>query len=205
MITLDILKQLCPSTKEATLQSYVDPLNKVSDQAQLTGHKNRVAAFLAQVSFESGYFNFTEENLNYNAQGLVANFGSYFPTLTSAQPYAHNPQKIADKVYANLMGNGDEASGDGWTYHGRGLIQLTGKWMYQKFATSMSKGLSDTITYLGTTEGATVSSGWFWTFNKLNTYVDANDFIGLTKHINAGARGLTDREHQYAIALKVLG
>jgi putative chitinase len=205
MITLNVLQELCPGTKPIILQSFVDPLNLVSDQAQLTGHKNRVAAFLAQVSYESGYFNFIQENLNYSAQGLVQTFNNYFPNLATAQPYAHNPQKIANKVYANRMGNGNEASGDGWTYRGRGLIQLTGKWIYGKFATSIGKSLDDTVKYLETNEGATVVAGWFWTFNKLNTYVDSNDFVDLTRHINGGTNGLADREHQYAIALKALG
>lgn len=205
MITLDILKHICPSTKGDTLQSFVDPLNKVSDQAQLTGHKNRVAAFLAQVSFESDYFISVEENLNYSAAGLVKTFKTYFPNLLSAQPYAKNPQKIANKVYANRMGNGDTASGDGWTYRGRGLIQITGKDNYQKFATSLNKTLPDTIAFMQTPQGATECSGWFWSFNKLNTYVDKDDFIGLTRRINGGINGLADREKQYAIALKALG
>jgi len=205
MITLDILKKLCPSTKEDTLKLYVDPLNKVSDQIQLTGHKNRVAAFLAQVSFESDYFTSVEENLNYSALGLTKTFKKYFPTLAKATPYAKNPAKIANKVYANRMGNGKPASGDGWTYRGRGLIQITGKDNYEKFAASLNKSLPDTIVFMQTPQGATECSGWFWSANKLNTYVDANDFGALTKHINGGDNGSADREKQYAIALKALG
>jgi len=205
MITLDVLKQLCPSTRKATLALYVEPLNKISNQISLTGNKNRVAAFLAQISYESGYFNFVEENLNYSATGLVTTFNKYFPTIESAQAYAHDPRKIASKVYANRMGNGNEVSGDGWTYRGRGLIQITGRQTYEKFAKSMNKSLASTIIYTGTTEGATECAGWFWSFNKLNTYVDKNDFVGLTRHINGGIHGLTEREKQYEIALKALG
>jgi len=204
MITLDTLKQLCPSTKEDTLKLYVDPLNKVSDQTQLTDPRNRMAAFLAQVSFESGYFNHVKENLNYSAPGLVKTFGKYFPNLASAHAYARNPQRIANKVYANQMGNGDEESGDGWTYCGRGLIQITGKQNYTKFAASIDKTIDEAVAYLETPEGAVASAAWFWSSNKLNKYIDKNDFVGLTRRINGGIHGLPEREHQYAIALKAL-
>ena len=204
MITLDILKKLCPKTKEETLISFVDPLNTVAVQAQLNGNKNRTAAFLAQTSCESAYFSKIEENLNYSAQGLVTTFSKRFPTLASAEPYARQPERIANKVYANRMGNGDEVSGDGWRYRGRGLIQLTGKQTYQQYADSIKKSLADTVIYLGTTEGATASAGWFWTLNALNKYVDNNDFVGLTKHINGGTNGLDIRQQQYAVALKAL-
>jgi putative chitinase len=204
MITLDVLKKLCPKTDTTMLSSFVDPLNTVAVQAQLNGNKNRMAAFLAQTSCESAYFSKTEENLNYSAQGLVNTFSKKFPTLVSAQAYAHQPERIANKVYANRLGNGDEASGDGWRYRGRGVIQLTGKQTYQQYADSIKKSLADTVIYLGTAAGATDSAGWFWTLNKLNKYVDNNDFVGLTRHINSETNGLEIREQQYAVALQAL-
>jgi putative chitinase len=102
------------------------------------------------------------------------------------------------------MKNGDEASGDGFKFCGRGLIQLTGRDNYTKLAYSLEMTLEQTIAYLETPSGATASAGWFWDNNKLNTYCDNGDFIGLTKRINGGTNGLEDRQHHYDIAFKWL-
>jgi putative chitinase len=163
-----------------------------------------MAAFLAQVAHESGGFNFVRENLNYSAAALNKVFKKYFPTLASAQPYARKPEKIANKVYANRMKNGPESSGDGWKFRGRGLIQLTGRDNYTKFAASIDKSIDEAIAYLETPEGAVASAGWFWDVNKLNVYCDENDFVGLTRRINGGTNGLADRRHHYDLALKAL-
>jgi putative chitinase len=203
-VTLDLLKQLCPSTKAATLAKYVEPLNTVGSHYDLFANPKRMAAFLAQVAHESGGFNFTKEGLNYSAQALNRTFKKYFPTVASAQPYARNPQKIANKVYANRMGNGPESSGDGYKFCGRGLIQLTGRNNYTRFATAIGKTLDEAIQYLETPEGAVASAAWFWDVNKLNIYADKGDFVGLTRRINGGTNGLADRQHHYAIALKAL-
>lgn len=203
-VTLDLLKQICPSTKATVLAKYVDPLNIVGQHYGLFKNPKRMAAFLAQVAHESGGFNFTKEGLNYSAQGLTKTFKKYFPTLASAQPYARKPAKIANRVYANRMGNGPESSGDGYKFCGRGLIQLTGRNNYTKFATSIGKTIDDAIVYLETPEGAVASAAWFWDANKLNIYADKGDFVGLTRRINGGTIGLADRQHHYAIALKAL-
>jgi putative chitinase len=163
-----------------------------------------MAAFLAQVAHESGGFNFVKEGLSYSAVGLNKTFKKYFPTVASAQPYARNPAKIANKVYANRMGNGPERSGDGYKHRGRGLIQLTGKDNYTRFAKSIDKTVDEAIAYLETSEGAVASAGWFWDVNKLNVYADKGDFVGLTRRINGGIIGLSDRKHHYQIALKAL-
>ena len=102
------------------------------------------------------------------------------------------------------MGNGTEASGDGFKFRGRGLIQLTGKDNYSRFAKSIGKTLNEAVAYLETAEGAVASAGWFWDANKLNVYADKGDFVGLTKRINGGTIGLADRKHHYDIALKAL-
>jgi putative chitinase len=203
-VTIDLLRHLCPTTKQPILQKYVDPLNTVGEHFGLYENTKRMAAFLAQVAHESGGFNFTKEGLNYSAEALNRIFKKYFPTVASAQPYARNPQKIANKVYANRMGNGDEASGDGYKFCGRGLIQLTGKSNYTKFANSIHKTLDEAVTYLETPEGAVASAGWFWDANKLSIYADKDDFVGLTKRINGGTIGLEDRKAHYAIALRAL-
>jgi putative chitinase len=165
----------------------------------------RVAAFVAQCAHESGGFKFLKENLNYRAEGLNKTFRKYFPTLESAQPYAKNPQKIANKVYANRMGNGDEASGDGWRYCGRGLIQLTGKNNYTFFAGSLDIPVEEASEYLQTFEGAVQSACFFWEQNKLNQWADKGDILTLTKRINGGTIGLEDRIKHYEHALHIFG
>ena len=203
-VTLELLKELCPKTKATVLSKYVDPLNKIGEHFDLFENPKRMAAFLAQVAHESGSFNFTKEGLNYSAQSLMKVWPKRFPTTAIANQYARKPEKIANKVYANRMGNGDEKSGDGYKFCGRGLIQLTGKDNYSRFAKSIGKTLDETVAYLETPEGAVASAAWFWDANKLNIYADKGDFVGLTKRINGGTIGLADRKHHYDIALKAL-
>jgi putative chitinase len=165
----------------------------------------RVAHFVAQCAHESGNFVFIKENLNYKAASLMTVFKKYFPTADLAQQYEKRPEKIANRVYANRMGNGDEASGDGWRYCGRGLIQLTGKDNYTFFAGSLNITVEEASEYLATFEGAAQSACWFWEQNNLNRFADANDVKGLTKAINGGYIGLSDREKHTEHALHILG
>jgi putative chitinase len=165
----------------------------------------RVAAFIAQCAHESGGFVFLQENLNYRAESLMRVWPKYFKDLATAQRYAHNPERIANRAYANRMGNDDEASGDGWKFCGRGLIQLTGKDNYQSFADSIETDLEDIPHYLATFEGAVQSACWFWENNNLNKWADAGDITTLTKKINGGTLGLDERMKHYAHALHVLG
>lgn len=165
----------------------------------------RVAHFIAQCAHESGSFNFIEENLNYRAASLMSTFKKYFPTLELAQQYERKPERIANRVYANRMGNGDEASGDGWRYRGRGLIQLTGKDNYTFFAGSLGIPVEEAADYMATFEGAAQSACFFWEQNKLNRFADANDVRGLTRAINGGFIGLEDRIKHTEHALHVLG
>lgn len=165
----------------------------------------RVAAFIAQCAHESANFKFLSENLNYKAESLMRVWPSRFPTIEVARQYAHQPEKIANKVYSNRMGNGDEASGDGWRYLGRGLIQLTGKDNYSNFAMSIDTPLEQIPEYLQTFEGAVQSACWFWETNNLNQWADAGDILTLTKRINGGTIGLDDRMKHYNHALHVLG
>lgn len=204
MITLDLLQKICPKTKKATLEQYVDPFNEIGEYYEMFENPKRIAAFLAQTAHESGGFNFVQENLNYGAKGLMGTFKKYFPTEAIAKEYERKPEKIANRVYANRMKNGDEASGDGWKFRGRGLIQLTGRDNYTRFAKAVDMTLDEAIEYLETPAGAVASAGWFWNVNKLNIYCDKDDFIGLTKRINGGTIGLHDRLHHYELALEVL-
>ena len=204
MITLELLAAICPNTKKTVLEKYVDSLNEVAEYYDMTKNPARLASFLAQVAHESGGFNAVKEGLNYSVAGLRATFGKYFPTNEMAMNYARKPELIANRVYANRMGNGSEESGDGYKFCGRGLIQLTGRDNYTKFANDLSMSIEETVEYLQTPEGACASAGWFWDNNNLNSYCDRNDFTGLTKRINGGINGLADRKHHFDIALNML-
>ena len=165
----------------------------------------RVASFLAQCAHESNNFVFIKENLNYRAASLMKTFAKYFPDEATAAAYAGRPEKIANRVYANRMGNGDEVSGDGYRYCGRGLIQLTGKDNYTLFAGSLGIPVEEASDYLATFEGAAQSACWFWETNDLNRYADSGDIKGMTKVINGGYIGLENRISHYEHALHVMG
>ena len=204
MITLELLQKLCPKTKVNVLQLYAEPLHEVAEYYDMYVNMHRAAAFVAQTAHESGGFNFVKENLNYSAKGLMTTFKKYFPTEDIAKQYERKPEKIANRVYANRMSNGDEASGDGYKFCGRGLIQLTGRANYTKFAEDLGISLDETVAYLETPAGAVSSAGWFWDNNNLNQYCDKDDFVTLTKRINGGTIGLEDRKHHYHLALDLL-
>jgi len=165
----------------------------------------RVAAFIAQCAHESGGFRAIKENLNYRAVTLRKVFPKYFPNDDLANTYAQKPEMIANRVYGGRMGNGDEHSGDGFRYCGRGLIQLTGKQNYQSFADSLEMSVEDVPEYLATFEGAVQSACWFWENNNLNQWADKGDILMLTKRINGGTIGLEDRIKHYNHALHILG
>jgi putative chitinase len=156
----------------------------------------RLAHFLAQCGHESGGFRLTQENLNYSAKGLNGIFKKYFPTEAAAAAYARNPQKIANKVYSNRMGNGTEASGDGYKFRGRGYIQLTGKDNYTAFGKSIGEDMTTNPDKVASTY-ALLSAAWFFSKNGLHRMADegASDAVvtKITKRVNGGTIGLADR------------
>ena len=154
---------------------------------------------------ESGGFMFLKENLNYRAESLMRVWPKYFPTIDIARQYEKKPEKIANRAYANRMGNGPEESGDGWKFTGKGLIQLTGRTNYTWFAASLEISVEEASEYLQTFEGAAQSACWFWENNNLNRFADVGDIKGMTKVINGGYIGLEDREKHYQHALHVMG
>lgn len=160
--------------------------------------KERIVSFIAQCGHESAGFTVTKENLNYSAKALQSVFKKYFPTVELAEKYARKPEMIANRVYANRMGNGDEQSGDGWRYCGRGFIQLTGKANYYELAGDL--GDRQYCTHpelLEQLPHALVGALWFWDKHKLNDYADDGDLKGMTKIINGGYNGLADRLELY--------
>ena len=203
-VTLELLQHMCPKTKTSVLEGYVEPLNTVAEYYEMTANPARLAGFLAQTAHESGGFTAIKENLNYSAKGLMGIFKKYFPTEELAKQYERKPEKIANRVYGNRMGNGPEESGDGYKFCGRGLIQLTGKQNYTKLAEDLGISIDETIAYLETPSGAVSSAGWFWDNNNLNQYCDKGDFVTLTKRINGGTIGLADRQHHFDEAMHYL-
>ena len=190
--------------KNPYLDYWVHALNAILPEYEIDTPQ-RVAAFIAQTAHESGNYVFLKENLNYKAASLRKVFPKYFPDDGIAAAYANKGERIANRVYANRMGNGDEASGDGYRYCGRGLIQLTGKNNYQNFADSIETDVEEVSEYLGTFEGAVQSGCWFWETNNLNKWADAGDIKTMTKVINGGYIGLEDRIKHYEHALHVFG
>jgi putative chitinase len=204
-LTIEQLKQLLP--KNPYVDHWYDALSKLLPDYEINT-PNRVAAFIAQCSHESNGFTALKENLNYRPATLRKLFSKYFPNDALAEEYCAKPNKqeaIANRVYASRMGNGDEASGDGYRYCGRGLIQLTGKQNYTSFADSLEMTPEDVSEYLATFEGAAQSACWFWESNNLNQWADKGDIVTLTKRINGGTIGLEDRIKHYEHALHVLG
>lgn len=204
-ITVEQLKQIIPNN--LYVDQWCEALNKILPDYGIDTPQ-RVSAFLAQCAHESGGFTALKENLNYRAETLRKVFPKYFPDDATAAQYASQPNKqelIANRVYANRMGNGDEASGDGFRYCGRGLIQLTGKQNYCKFAESIDTPVDQIPEFLATFEGAIQSACWFWETNNLNQYADSGDILTMTKRINGGTIGLADRQAHYTHALQVFG
>jgi len=200
--TKEQLKDMIP--KNPYVDQWFEALSEILPEYEITTPQ-RVAAFLAQCAHESGGFVFLKENLNYKAASLRRVLPKYFPDDAIAAQYAGKGEMIANRVYANRMGNGPEESGDGFRYCGRGLIQLTGKNNYTFFAGSLDIPVEEASEYLQTFEGAVQSACFFWEQNKLNQWADAGDILTLTKRINGGTIGLEDRIKHYQHALHIFG
>ena len=193
MITLDNFNSWVSNTKNP--QDWVDALNKILPDYDINTNE-RIAAFVAECSVESENFNVLEENLNYSSEGLGRTFPTHFAP-DELDSYAHTPEKIANRVYANRMGNGDESSGDGWKYRGKGAIQLTGKEAQQDFADSLNMNVDDVPTFLGTFEGAIQSACFFWESRKLNQVSDTGDIDSVSRKINGGSRFLDGKTREF--------
>jgi putative chitinase len=201
MITESVLvtSQTCTP---AMAEKWCIPLQFTCDKFEINTPE-RVAGFLAQCGHESGGFRFTSENLNYRAEALSRSWPSRFPPGV-AESYAMQPERIGNRAYCDRMGNGDEASGDGWKYRGRGLIQLTGKDNYAAFSLDADNEALVNPDLVAEPELAALSAGWFWSKNGLNALADAKDIVGMTKRINGGTNGLDDRQMRYSRLMSVL-
>lgn len=194
-----VIKGVFPKCKIAEDLGY-----QIAQKAPLFGidTPKRLASFLAQCGHETMGFTRFEENLNYSVDAIKRVFPKYFRTVDPAS-YARNPEKLANRVYASRMGNGDEDSGDGWKYRGRGLIHITGRANYAFAATSTGKPLLDDPDLMNEdAETMVLGAMTFWNANSLNKFADGDDIRGQTKRINGGYNGLEERQQLYRILLK---
>lgn len=200
-----------PEAPEANVRHFTSALADACEEFEINTPA-RLAAFLANVAVESQHLTRVAENLNYKASGLLRVFGRYFDAAT-AEAYAHQPERIANRVYANRLGNGNEATGDGFRYRGRGLNQITGKDNYAECGEALGVDLLEQPEYLESAEGAARSAAWFWDRHGINRFADAGDFDGCCDMINKGhkttkvgdAVGYDERLAAYQTACKALG
>ena len=183
---------------------WVDAINTTFDKFGINTHA-RQACFIGQASHECNNFRTLEENLNYKAEALMRLWSKRFPTLEIANQYAKNPQKIANKVYADRMGNRDEASGDGYRFRGRGCFQLTGHANYFHAGTACGVDFVMQPDLVATPQYAPMTAGWFWNTHELNQFADSGDYVTMTKRINGGTIGLDERVAKIQTILRVLG
>lgn len=207
MLTQALIAAACGASASASAAAQPG-LQKACGEAGINTPE-LVAAFLANIGVESAGLTATVENLNYSATGLLATFPSHFTQL-EAQQYARKPITIASRAYANRLGNGDEASGDGWRYRGRGYLQVTGKSNYAAAGKALGLDLLAHPELLEQPEGAARSAAWFWSSNKLSRF--AGQFLQVCKAINCGnpnskatPNGYSTRLARYAAAMKLLG
>lgn len=203
MLTSKQFSKLYPRCKDP--EKWVEAMNIIFPKYGITTPK-RIASFIAQCGHESAGWRTFSENLNYSARSLNSVFSKYFVKAgRNAELYARQPEKIANIVYANRMGNGDAASGEGWKYRGRGPIQLTGKNNYTLFSHNMKVDAVNKPDLVSSDpEIALMSAIWFWNNNNLNRYADRGDIRTMTRRINGGYIGLSDRIEHYENALKLL-
>lgn len=210
MLTAEKIKKICPSLSTDRALSIIGLINSICPKYQIDTPA-RLQAFIAQVAHESGNFSIKTENMNYTtAQRIVDIWPSRF-NLTgkgklNANDYVRNAKKLANQVYANRMGNGAPETGDGFRYRGGGFMQLTGKEAYQKYADYINKSVEETSDLVrGTDEYALDSACWEYVINKkLNSLADERDFIAITKKINGGTIGLTERLNYYKLAQQII-
>ena len=185
-------------------QKWLEPLNEAFQKYDISTPV-RQAFFVGQCAHESNNFTKLEEGLNYSASRIMAVWPSRFPTLDAAAPYANNPEKLANKVYGGRADLGNKEDGDGFKFHGRGCIQLTGRDLYERCGEAIGADLINQPQLLVEPHYAALSAAWFWNKKGLNALADSKDYDTMTKRINGGLIGLDDRKAKIAKAISVLG
>jgi putative chitinase len=198
--TLKHAEELLKGNKD--VEAWYKAMSKLFPKYKVTTPE-RIAGFIAQCGHESNNFRVLEENLNYSAEALDKIFPKYFKNAgRNAADYARKPEKIANVIYANRMGN--TQPGDGYRFRGRGVIQLTGRDNYTNFGKTLNKDAEQVIDYVCTIAGALESALWYWNSRNINAAADAGDIVKMTKLVNGGTIGLEDRKKHYAHAMEVL-
>lgn len=185
-------------------QKWLKPLNDTFEKYQINT-PTRQTAFIGQCAHESNNFKVLEENLNYSAKGLMSTWPSRFPSLEEAAKYERNPEKIANKVYGGRADLGNTEDGDGWRFHGRGVMQLTGRSNYTICGEALGQPFSQQPELVLEPKWACMSAGWFWNKKGLNSIADNEDWTTITKRINGGTIGLQDRIEKIHKAMDILG
>lgn len=211
-LTVDLFARVIPCS-DVTAGTWYAPMLVGMQRYGITDKPRRVAAYLAQISHESQRLTRVLENLNYTAARLMVVWPRRFPTLASATPYANSPEKLANQVYANRLGNGDPLSGDGWKYRGRGPKQITGKDNYQLMQRLLGLPLLDQPDLLRIPEHGAMAAAAYWDHAGCSALIDAGNFEGVTRAINGGLIGhedgndvgLDDRVELYRHACGLLG
>jgi len=198
------LRAVAPHLTDDDRAAWVAALARPLLRAGITAPRC-VAAFLGQCAVESAGFRDMEEDLSYRAERLCQVWPSRFPTIEAAQVCALQPESLANRVYSNRMGNGDEACGDGWRFRGRGLIQITGRSAYEHFARAMNMTLDQAVGHAATRAGAADSAVWFWSANQLNALANTWSIDLITRKINGGTTGAAERTRLCEAALQAIG
>jgi putative chitinase len=200
MLTRDIILRVCPRAPDAC----VEGLLASQGEAQVTSPL-RAALYLAQVAHESRDLTHLEENLSYSPERISAVWPHRFPTAAAAAPYAHAPEKLASSVYGLRLGNGDEASGEGWLYRGRGGLMITGRDNYKACGLFLGLDMVAHPELAAQPEHAFRVAAWFWRSHGLNTFADAGDVKGATKRIQGAFEGLEQRQARFDLICPLVG
>lgn len=196
-------------TAEQLIKLHINPeladaLNETFARFNISTPRQQ-AAFIGQCGHECGNFTKFEEGLSYTADRLVKVWPKRFPTIESAMPYHRNPKALANKVYANRMGNRDESSGDGWRFRGSGALQLTGHANFYHAGQALGVDFVMNPDLVRTPKYAILTAGWFWSTHNCNALAEAGDWVALTKKINGGTVGLEDRISHTTMAIVCFG
>ena len=200
--TVDELKRIAPLCPDAV--AWARHLGTTAQIYDILDTEHRLAMWTATIVHESNHLRDLEENLSYSAQRIVEIWPARFPGIAAARPFSRNPERLANRVYANRMGNGPEESGEGWRYRGRGLIQITGRAMYERCGEGLAQPLLQKPDILLKPDLAALSAGWYWTANGCHALADADDMRGVTRIVNGGLNGLEERLEYLARARRVL-
>lgn len=198
----DEIKRIAPLCPDAV--AWARRLGAAAQIYDILDTEHRLTMWTATIVHESNQLRDLEENLSYSAQRIVEIWPARFPGIAAARPFSRNPERLANRAYANRMGNGPEESGEGWRYRGRGLIQITGRAMYERCGQGLAQPLLEQPDLLLQPDLAALSAGWYWTANGCQALADADDMRGVTRIVNGGLNGLEERLEYLARARRAL-